>query len=161
MTPLLAAVENGNDEAMALLLEHGADPDAKDVNWGRTVLHGAALRGQLDAARTVLDHGADVDAVDSRGMTPLRYAGRYGQRDVVELLRSRGASTAGLEENYGRSPLLDREVGEALHLEDAAVEDVLFIVSLGEWEKIPRLQAKTLVGLRDYGEISQNLACCI
>ena len=32
-----------------------------------------------------------------------------------------------------------------------------FNVPLGEWEKIPRLQAKTLVGLRYYEKISQNL----
>jgi hypothetical protein len=37
----------------------------------------------------------------------------------------------------------------------------IFNVPNGEWEKIPRLQAKTLVGLRNYGEISQDLACCI
>ena len=34
---------------------------------------------------------------------------------------------------------------------------VWFNVPLGEWEKIPRLQAKTLVGLRYYEKISQNL----
>ena len=34
-------------------------------------------------------------------------------------------------------------------------------VPLGEWEKIPRLQAKTLVGLRYYGKISQNLTFSI
>ena len=31
-------------------------------------------------------------------------------------------------------------------------------VPLGEWEKIPRLQATTLVGLRYYEELSQNLS---
>ena len=36
-----------------------------------------------------------------------------------------------------------------------------FNVPLGEWEKIPRLQPKTLVGLQYYGEISQDLACSI
>jgi hypothetical protein len=31
-------------------------------------------------------------------------------------------------------------------------------VPLGEWEKIPRLQATTLVGLRYYEKLSQNLS---
>ena len=34
----------------------------------------------------------------------------------------------------------------------------VFNVPFGEWEKIPRLQAKTLVGLRYYAELPQDLA---
>ena len=30
-------------------------------------------------------------------------------------------------------------------------------VPIGEWEKIPRLQAKTLVGLRYYEKLSQDI----
>ena len=33
----------------------------------------------------------------------------------------------------------------------------IFNVPFGEWEKIPRLQAKTLVGLRCHGKLPQDL----
>ena len=48
--------------------------------------------------------------------------------------------------------------GIGFELDQAGIfRGVLFNVPLGEWEKIPRLQAKTLVGLRYYEKISQNL----
>jgi len=36
--------------------------------------------------------------------------------------------------------------------------EIYLNVPLGEWEKIPRLQATTLVGLRYYEKLSQNLS---
>jgi ankyrin repeat protein/L-ascorbate metabolism protein UlaG (beta-lactamase superfamily) len=111
ITPLMWAFERGHTDIMDLLLANGADVSARDANWERTILHAAALRGREDLATLVLDHGAEIDAVDASGMTPIQYAGRYGHRAVVDLLRSRGASADGIEENYGRSALLDRDVG--------------------------------------------------
>jgi ankyrin repeat protein/L-ascorbate metabolism protein UlaG (beta-lactamase superfamily) len=115
ITPLMWAFEDGHAEVMRLLIEGGADVNARDAGWDRSILHGAALRGRADLATLALDHGADVNAVDACGMTPIEYAGRYGHRELVTLLRSRGASDGDIEENYGRSPLLDRnpEEGEA------------------------------------------------
>jgi ankyrin repeat protein/L-ascorbate metabolism protein UlaG (beta-lactamase superfamily) len=112
VTPLMWAFERGHPEIMDLLLENGADVDARDANWGRTILHAAALRGHGDLATMVLDHGAEIDAVDATGTTPIQYAGRYGHRAVVELLRARGASADEIEENYGHSALLDRDVAD-------------------------------------------------
>jgi cytohesin len=115
MTPLMWAFHNGHADVMALLLENGADVDARDENWGRTILHGAALRGSEETVALIVDHGASVDAADATGATPLHYAGRYGHRAVADLLRSRGASATDIEENYGRCALLDRDIdsGEA------------------------------------------------
>ena len=45
-------------------------------------------------------------------MTALEYAGKYGHREVAELLKAAGAVAADMEENYGRCPLLDRDVSD-------------------------------------------------
>jgi len=44
---------------------------------------------------------------------------------------------------------------------DPSIEEIIanyIDVPLGEWEKIPRLQAKTLVSLRYHGELPQDVA---
>ena len=57
-----------------------------------TLLHEMARKGALANARRLLDHGADVDAIDDEfRSTPLGFAVRWGQRDMVRLLLDRGA----------------------------------------------------------------------
>jgi hypothetical protein len=69
-----------------------AGPAAIEVNgafWG--ACHG----GQQSAAQVLLDHGADLNWIpDWENLTPLDAAVRNGATDVVEWLRSRGATTA-------------------------------------------------------------------
>ena len=111
VTALMRALDGNNREFAEFLLDRGADADAVETESGRTLLHFAALRGDSGLAELVLEHGASSDPVDHLSMTPIRYAAKYGHRDVAELLASRGAVTHGLEENYGRPGLLDRDVG--------------------------------------------------
>ncbi len=115
VSPLHHAFNEGNVEFAELLLDAGADVDAAEVKRGRTLLHGAALRGNTAFAELALAHGAALDVRDDYDMTPLHYAGKYGHKDVAELLAALGAVAPGMEENYGRCPLLDRtlESGEA------------------------------------------------
>jgi ankyrin repeat protein/L-ascorbate metabolism protein UlaG (beta-lactamase superfamily) len=109
---LMRAVDGGSLDFARLLLENGADSNVTDLNSGQTCLHHTALRGWSDLTELLLENGADFDIEDSLGMTPLRYAGRYGHRDVVDLLKANGATAPDMEENYGRSPLLDREIAD-------------------------------------------------
>ena len=51
----------GHAQVVKTLLDHGADVDAP-YN-GRTALHWAACRDDLDVAKLLLDHGADVTVV--------------------------------------------------------------------------------------------------
>src|SRR5260370_30482058 len=89
---LRLAAEKGRDEVMKLLLERGADVDARGW-YGRTALHGASYKGVLEAVRLLLEHGADVEAKDIYGQIPLQSAaaaeGEY--HEVVKLLREHGA----------------------------------------------------------------------
>ena len=45
---------------MRLLLEHGADPNAREAGDNTYPLHWAAAHGDLDTVRALLDAGGDV-----------------------------------------------------------------------------------------------------
>ncbi|XP_055309228.1 ankyrin repeat domain-containing protein 65-like [Sitodiplosis mosellana] len=58
---------------------------------GRTDLHNAAEKGQLDAVKKLIKEGAKVDPIDAVKRTPLHYAAMNGHIKVVELLIMKGA----------------------------------------------------------------------
>jgi ankyrin repeat protein len=87
----------GQFKSMEVLLRHGIDPNV--TRFGQTALHYAAARHSglsgEDRARfgsMLIDHGARLDLHDYLlHSTPLGWACRWGQRDLVELLLRRGA----------------------------------------------------------------------
>ena len=65
LTPLMLAVECGNPEGAAILLDNGADVHAVYVKRGhQTALHLAAYDSMKECVRLLLAHGAAVDARD-------------------------------------------------------------------------------------------------
>lgn len=96
-TPLHEAVRAGFTKGVSLLLEHGADVDAKD-DRGRTALHEAVSGGMHECARLLLDAGADVNAPVSGG-TLLHVAARCGQLGLVREILSRGVPISAPDEN--------------------------------------------------------------
>ena len=62
-TPLHLACRSGRNEIVALLLESGAEVDARTES-GRTPLHVAASKNSLDVARLLIKHGAHTDVID-------------------------------------------------------------------------------------------------
>jgi ankyrin repeat protein len=78
------------EHVVALLLEHGADVDAKDSR-GQTALLTAAWHGFAEVTRLLIDHGADVNVINSEGDTALRIATRERHHDVVAMLEFSGA----------------------------------------------------------------------
>lgn len=90
-TPLIEAARYGDAELVIMLLNHGADPNARQPGSGTTALHHMAYRGDIETVKTLLAHGADLHALtDYENETPLDWAGR-GSRDVrvMRLLRFR------------------------------------------------------------------------
>jgi ankyrin repeat protein len=87
-TPLHSAATPGADSVVQLLLERGADVDARDVN-GYTPLMDA---DSLAVVKLLLAAGADATAVDDGGMTVLQCQARDGAcAGTVCLLLKAGA----------------------------------------------------------------------
>jgi ankyrin repeat protein len=85
----------GGLEPARLLLERGADVDARGRGWMTgTPLNSAASGRHADVARLLLDAGADPDARQASGWTPLHSAAYNGDLELVELLLARGADPA-------------------------------------------------------------------
>ena len=85
--PLHAAVASRNMETVALLLEHGADPNARQ-QVGYTPLMGAAGAGREDMADLLLARGADPRATNEEGKTAADIAREHGHAKLAERLMS-------------------------------------------------------------------------
>ncbi|HVA91972.1 MAG TPA: ankyrin repeat domain-containing protein, partial [Chloroflexota bacterium] len=86
-SPLALAAHFNQIETTGVLLDLGANLQARSVNDnGNTALH-AALAGQSgETAALLLRRGADVNAADANGWTPLHLAAGSGQLDLVQLV---------------------------------------------------------------------------
>lgn len=75
--------------ATKLLLEAGADPNARDDQTSATALHHAAWRGLDEVASLLLRGGADPSIRDrAYGATPLGWANENNQAAIMELILS-------------------------------------------------------------------------
>ncbi|XP_036966495.1 BRCA1-associated RING domain protein 1 isoform X1 [Acanthopagrus latus] len=84
----------------------GSPAVMKRNHKGETLLHLAAIKGDVEAVKELLDQGADPNLKDNAGWTPLHEACNLGHLAVVEVLVSKGAllNTPGYEND---SPLHD------------------------------------------------------
>jgi ankyrin repeat protein len=90
--PLHLAAWEGHEAVVRLLLEKGADTNAKDRQGG-TALCWAAPRGHEAVIRLLLEKGADIEAkYMSGGKTALASAAWEGHEAVVRLLLEKGAN---------------------------------------------------------------------
>ncbi|CAE7333258.1 unnamed protein product [Symbiodinium natans] len=92
-TPLFAAVLRGDKEAVALLLDAGADVNASD-NAGFRALIWAAEFGYLDILALMVERGGDLRSTDGQGRTALDRAADRGKSDVVAWIRGRLEGTS-------------------------------------------------------------------
>jgi uncharacterized protein len=127
-TPLLRAAKALDAPAIAALLAAGADISLSNSR-GITPIMAAAGLGSVDAdtrgfyltedtqARSIeslkllINAGGDINSKDSRGLTPLHEAARWGWNDVVEFLVANGADLDA-KDNRGNTPI-DAALGKA------------------------------------------------
>lgn len=90
VTPLHSAAASGALEIARLLLEIGAEPNARQAG-DFVPLHAAAQNGQLEMIELLLAHGAGLNLRASGGQTALGFALEANQSAAAELLRRKGA----------------------------------------------------------------------
>ena len=81
-------------EAVDLLLDRGADPEAEATNSFVSAvrpLHSAAAAGSFECCELLLKTGADVDARQADGFTALMAAAQSGNTQLANLLLTNGA----------------------------------------------------------------------
>ncbi|KAL0633622.1 hypothetical protein Q9L58_007446 [Maublancomyces gigas] len=90
-TPLHRAVRDGEEWAINMLLENGADLAATCL--GMSALHIVASSGDERIAGLLLDKGSNIEMIstDEAGFTPLQFAARDGHVGMIAMLLRRGA----------------------------------------------------------------------
>ena len=111
MTPLHWACRAGSVACAKLLLDHGAEVDARN-KARRTPLQLAAESGQSESVKLLARAGADLDAQDRKGRRPLHRATYEGHANTAEVLLAEGADPTKLN-NSGKTALEIARLGAA------------------------------------------------
>ena len=102
-SPILVATRKGHIDIVKLLIENGADVNAKSsdsLTWsqGWTALISASENGDFNIAKLLIENGADVNASSKSGWTAIMSASRGGYFSIVKLLVENGADVNAISE---------------------------------------------------------------
>ncbi len=123
-TALHYAVIYGNVSVLAALLESGADPNAAEEVTKLTPMHLScsdleiSLKKRENCGRVLLQHGADPTLKDSKGLTSLDFALKYG---VTALLQEMQQAEKRLHSNEKVRKDPTEEMGDAVASGDEPV----------------------------------------
>jgi hypothetical protein len=84
--PLHLAIQNNRFEIAKVLLENGADVNARN-DHGMTPLHLAAQSGDVELAQMLLSHNARKDIRDHWGQTALMYATKGRHPEIAKIVK--------------------------------------------------------------------------
>jgi len=113
ITPLMWAARYGAVQAMTLLLDAGADVNARDDRNRWTPLLHAIHKQRPRAVRLLLERGADANAATPGGVTPLLMAADDPDPSMVKALLEYGANPRA-EGPGGTTPLTQAVSGGAM-----------------------------------------------
>lgn len=97
-------MDTKNHEILKLLIDGGADVNALKGKDKMSALHEACGYRNLTKVKFLVEHGADLKVKDRLGRTPLFYAVRMGQKELVDYLIEKGADFT-VKDNNGDSAL--------------------------------------------------------
>ena len=101
-----AASGGGTLAVVEVLFGAGADPDARDGDFGETVLHRAAMLNGDPAVLGALTAAADVRAEQIHGATALHLAAAYNENpEITAALLEAGADPRSTMDRRNRTPL--------------------------------------------------------
>ena len=103
-TPLHWAARNGRVEISRLLLQNGAELNAKG-NYGSSPLHCSAIQGHIDILHLLVENGADLEAQGNDGERALHCAADLGHLPFIQELISRYHVDINARENNGATAL--------------------------------------------------------
>ncbi|KAK0371993.1 hypothetical protein CLIM01_10643 [Colletotrichum limetticola] len=117
---LYAACERGDQEIVKLLLERGADVNARGGQYGHA-LYAASEEGYLEIAQLLLEKGADIDACGYEDGTALYAASAGGHEKLVKLLLEKEADVRAEGGFYGNA-VRAASAGGHKQIEDLLIE---------------------------------------
>lgn len=104
-TPLGLASHFGNEETVKLLLDYGADVNArsKDGNLNNMALHAAIAGNYEHIVKTLISCGANINArCEGKwriGFTPLHVASYFGRESIIKILLKNDADRTVINDN--------------------------------------------------------------
>lgn len=104
-TALIYAAGSCRLGIVSLLVSHGADVNATDIDFSRTALMRAAQEGRNDVIRLLLSRGAKLNIKNRNGRTALMYAVRHDFRGTADLLLKNGADI-NAQDSSGKTALI-------------------------------------------------------
>jgi len=86
-TPLMIAAENGKTEAMSILLDMGANINARD-DYGYTALTNAIMAQEMESIKLLIREKADIETKikEDFSRTPLMIATEHERTDIIQIL---------------------------------------------------------------------------
>lgn len=151
---LVLSACKGNVLVLQSVLDHGADPNARDI-VGRTALHAAAEHNRAEVIYALVKAGADVNVQRFDGGAPLHYAAFAGSREATLALLRLGASVDLRHSKTRQTPLhvLCQHRNKDVH----SIVDLL--LRWGASEKAVGGDGRTAVGLLEVDTAGERAVC--
>ncbi|KAJ1551724.1 Serine/threonine-protein kinase plk1, partial [Nowakowskiella sp. JEL0078] len=116
ITPLCLAAYLGKEGMCKLLLDAGADPNAKDKNGATALMYGAR-DGHVEVVESLIERGADTKIVDLYGWSSSQYGQNYP--DIVKIFENeikktdqKTKSSMGVHKGFNKSKGLKPQISK-------------------------------------------------